>query len=134
MSRCKPVYRVFCKVFDRCSGKMYLPNRLRLQGQKCGKMCIFPCFSALYLRKKTLKNRFFKVFYYAVQVSRFCKNCDGRLCTGTQSDDLVYSITGHFLICNRINCYTIGNLAHHSYPAILSLRFSLSGTPLTHAY
>ena len=61
LSRCKPVYRAFCKVFYRCSGKMYLPSRLRLQGQKRGKMCIFPCFSALYLRKKTSENCFSKV-------------------------------------------------------------------------
>ena len=60
--RCKSVYRVFCKAFYRRSGKMYLPNRLRLQGHKCGKMCIFPRFSALCLRKKTSENCFSKVF------------------------------------------------------------------------
>ena len=84
MSRCKPVYRVSCKVFDRRSGKMYLPNRLRLQGHELGKMCICPCFSALCLRKKTSKNCFFKVFYYAAWVSRFRYLCDRRLCTGTK--------------------------------------------------
>ena len=53
--RCKPVYRVFCKVFYRRSGKMYLPNRLRLQGLTLGEIPISPIFFSSAPMKKDLE-------------------------------------------------------------------------------
>ena len=73
---CAKISIVFCQGLS-CS------QRRDAQGQKVRKMCIFRTFSALCRYKKASKDCSSKVFYYAVQVSRFCENCDGRLCTGT---------------------------------------------------